>query len=68
MFKKYRTYLVNYNISIVALQSLKQKNSKFNALVTVGIFNFPIFLIPFSYLATPIAISKSTNENFKIEP
>jgi len=33
IFKQYRDYLVNYNISIVALQSLKQKNASFKQLV-----------------------------------
>ena len=35
IFRLYREYLVNYNISIVALQSLKQNNSAFRQLVNV---------------------------------
>mmetsp|Transcript_32508 Transcript_32508/g.55633 ORF Transcript_32508/g.55633 Transcript_32508/m.55633 type:complete len:269 (+) Transcript_32508:3-809(+) len=33
IFQIYRSYLVNYNISIVALQALKQKKAKFKQLV-----------------------------------
>lgn len=36
IFQIYRSYLVNYNISIVALQALKQKKAKFKQLVNVS--------------------------------